>query len=530
MFVGISTIYLKVELSTLNTLIIIFQCVSFVLLFSEYTFRIGLYTLWFIPLFSFIYSWSGIVGSIQGGVASMIVSLIALIFIIRNRTQKLFVVAGLITYLIIAVALNNVFMLTAMTTAGGIFEILKFVLIFLVMTHIGVLLVYITNQIDSQSEKINENNKQLYIQTTKYEQLIKSIKEDYFLFSENTDGKLSYVSPSYFTVLGYDEVKTMDEIISEDEEVLRWIHTRNRLLKGTTDTVTLNFKVKSQKNEKGVSVLKVQQNVRKGINGEILGIDGIAQDITERLTYQTHLVEALAKEKQLNALKTNLISTVSHQFRTPLTVIQSSTELLQLYMRKQEIESPKTQKLTNRVVDTVLYMNEMVDDILFFRSLEENPQLEPQCTEQSFSVFITNLVTKYNPLIKGDKTILLDQIGEEKTFSFDEKIMGHVFGNLLSNAIKYTPPHCASPKIKVEYHTNYLNAFIIDHGIGINKEDITKLFTPFFRGENTKNYKGTGLGLVIAKEYLQSHRGAIRVESVEGEGTTFKIRLPYQRG
>ena len=112
---------------------------------------------------------------------------------------------------------------------------------------------------------------------------------------------------------------------------------------------------------------------------------------------------------------------------------------------------------------------------------------------------------------------------------FDEKIIGHTLTNLITNAFKYSKKSEKNPKITVEENDGSIIFTVQDFGIGIPKEEQDNLFQSFYRASNTAEYQGTGLGLVIAKEFIEMHKGMIALESEVNQGTTFWVSIPIER-
>ncbi len=110
----------------------------------------------------------------------------------------------------------------------------------------------------------------------------------------------------------------------------------------------------------------------------------------------------------------------------------------------------------------------------------------------------------------------------------DPNLFNHILSNLLENAVKYSPGK-EEPELHLIYEDKFLTIKIVDYGIGIPEEDKKRLFETFFRASNVDNIQGTGLGLTIVKQYVESHSGSIDVQSEEGFGTTFSLRFPYHQ-
>ena len=261
--------------------------------------------------------------------------------------------------------------------------------------------------------------------------------------------------------------------------------------------------------------------LRDGQN-QMVGTIGLAVDVTERKQAEEDIRRALAREKDLNELKSRFVSMTSHEFRTPLSTILSSAELLEYYLS----EWPPDKKLEHlhRIQQAVLHMTDMLNGILVLGradagKLESNPRwfdAVPWCRD---------LMEEVRVHARSNQQIRLETSGTPRPLWADEKLLRQALGNLLSNAIKYSPQG-GLIRILIDYAEHQITFAISDQGIGIPAEDRDRLFDVFHRGRNVGNVAGTGLGLAIAKKAVDLHAGHIEVASADGSGTTFTIVLP----
>lgn len=259
--------------------------------------------------------------------------------------------------------------------------------------------------------------------------------------------------------------------------------------------------------------------------GNPLEFVGCWADITSRKQLEQELRVALETEKELNELKSRFISMTSHEFRTPLSTILSSSELLEHYSDKWSQEKQLTH--LRRIQTAAHRMTEMLDDILVSGKAEAG-KLE-------YRPFKFDLVEYCHQLVEEVKLNLRDQhlISFSSEFAsiycyMDDKLLGHILSNILSNAIKYSTPESI---IKFTLLCEHRQAvFVIqDQGIGIPEADIPHLFEYFHRAENVGNILGTGLGLAIVKKCVDIYQGEISVTSKIGIGTKFTIKLPLEK-
>ena len=267
----------------------------------------------------------------------------------------------------------------------------------------------------------------------------------------------------------------------------------------------------------GFPVFNAQNNVVKIIEYAI--------DTTEKREAVDKIKSAFEREKELNELKSNFISSTSHEFRTPLATLFSSVELIQHY-DKTKSDDKKDYHL-GRIKDIVVYMTKMLDNILTINKAEvDKIEFEPEIINiKSFCREILEDI-----IISASDKHLINQVfeGEVESVFVDTNLLRHILTNLLSNSIKYSPEG-GRILFKTEVLENSVRFTVRDEGIGIPKEDVKNLFQYFFRARNSKTISGTGLGLSIVKKSVEVHKGAIELESSESEGTTFVVTLPTNR-
>jgi len=262
-------------------------------------------------------------------------------------------------------------------------------------------------------------------------------------------------------------------------------------------------------------------------NGDILWY-GMLMDITKLKQAEAAVSMALAKEQELNELKSRFVSMTSHEFRTPLTTILSSAQMLKYYRHKLTEEKQLThlnrvQKATNQMID-------MLNDMLVLGKAEAG--------KVEFNSTALDL-----PSLCGELVEELQQgIGKRHHFEFtceyntpktqnsiatclDEKLVRHIIGNLLSNAIKYSPEG-STVRLSLLCSPKEATFTIQDQGIGIPEADQKRLFETFHRAANVGNIEGTGLGLAIVKNSVDAHGGTITLSSEVGVGTRFTVMLP----
>ncbi len=271
----------------------------------------------------------------------------------------------------------------------------------------------------------------------------------------------------------------------------------------------------------GRTVRRFSAQIRGG-NDEYYGRFHIFEDITKVKYSEEIAATALAKEVALNELKSRFISTASHEFRTPLTSILSSAELLEYYGSRWSQEK-KVFHLT-KIQRSVGNLQEMLNDVIFLGRAESN-KTPVDLIERNLHDFCDQLMEEYLLSKQRDYAIEYSYNLKADYFIFDNKLLRQILTNLIGNAIKYT--HTSSPIIvSVDKEESGVQFIVSDKGIGIPEEEQKFIFDPFFRARNSIEFEGTGLGLPIVKRSVDAHGGGITFISKENEGTTFFVLIP----
>jgi len=385
------------------------------------------------------------------------------------------------------------------------------------------------------------NNKKIFIgsitdinDTIKLKNKLKISEQKFRFIAENTsdiimqhlnDGTITYISSNCLKILGYKE----SELLNKDpysfihpDDIERVLIQHNNIIDFKTEIITFRFR----KKEGTYIWLETYSKVIVDSNEKVIGIQTSSRDITERIKDQEEIKQALEKERELNELKTNFVSITSHQFRTPLTVIYSNVELLNHKVSKTNSSLKNDiEVVSNRITTEVERMTELMNNILVFGKYESN-NLKIEIKEITLTNFIERLIETYFNNEKDGRKVSFEKIGLEKKIESDESLLTHILTNLISNAFKYSKD-CPNPIIRITYFENNFKIEIIDFGIGIPIIETKHLFQSFFRGSNTSSIKGSGLGLIIAKQFSELLNGTISISSEENKGTIVTIVFPY---
>ncbi|MBI5671043.1 MAG: PAS domain-containing sensor histidine kinase [Chloroflexi bacterium] len=265
--------------------------------------------------------------------------------------------------------------------------------------------------------------------------------------------------------------------------------------------------------------------VERYADGSPRQILGVARDITrlrravELVPENKKLASALQQERELTRLKNDFMTTVSHELRTPLTVIMSSSEMLDRYF--DQLSPVRRKQCLDLIRAQIQDMRDLLDTMALFTRYQ---QCEPQSVDLQH--LCQNLVEEYlSPSRNHGVRIQLTAEGDLSCLLLDPNLVYHILANLLSNAIKYSLPE---GEVLFLVWRSGADVFfqISDQGIGIPEDDLNHIFDTFYRADNVGTSVGKGLGLKIVRDYVALHGGDVVVESIEGQGSTFTVRLP----
>jgi PAS domain S-box-containing protein len=380
----------------------------------------------------------------------------------------------------------------------------------------------------------------------------------------DTKGVIEYVNPKFTELTQY----TYEDVIGKNPSVLKSDYSTKEEYKILWDTILAgkewngNFLNKKKNGELFWESAKISP--LRNSNGEITHFVAIKEDITNKIKSEKELEEyrmnlekmvetrtkeidwinkeliseiekknqaeillqeSLEKEKELNQLKSRFISTASHEFRTPLTTILSSAELIQRYGKKWEEE--KYQDHLERITHSVEYLTNLMDDVLTISRIESGKIIFTPA-ETNLQELCDKIITDLKLSNQKNHTYIYLYSAKQQIFNLDPKQIQIILQNLLSNASKYSESE-TTIKLTVDTANSDIQIKVSDEGYGISEEELLHIFEPFHRAVNTQNIEGTGLGLSIVKNAVELHRGTISVKSKLGKGTTFLINIPWNK-
>ena len=248
-------------------------------------------------------------------------------------------------------------------------------------------------------------------------------------------------------------------------------------------------------------------------------------NITLEMLVQEDLFQSNLAERQIHRHKSNFVSMVSHDLRTPLSIILSNAEILEMTLvKKQTLEKAEANLPIEKIIKQVDHMKEMISNYLFLHKIE-TVSFEPLYQETDIEECVKEIVNEsYNPWKDGRK-LYVRISGFTVKRKVDKTMLKTVIINLLENAFKYSLLSNVSPILNVKGHKNFWTISVIDFGIGVPPKEIDTIFTVFNRGTNVGNAPGTGVGLMIVKQLVDIRGASIMIRSVLNKYTILYIKI-----
>ncbi|MEM6360267.1 MAG: PAS domain S-box protein [Bacteroidota bacterium] len=356
------------------------------------------------------------------------------------------------------------------------------------------------------------------------------------IFGIDWEGKISEWNRFTSQITGYSKEEVVDTSLVD-----RFIPDSHKelvkaLFKGVLrgqGAVNYELPIITKKNE--IVTILFNGTPRKDYAGKITGMIGVGQDITELIEYRgrlelkveertEELTQALEKQKELVSLKSKFVSMASHEFRTPLTTIQFTSDFIRKFYKTSE--KSRLEEKFDKITRQVKNMTYLLDDVLTIgKSQARAIKLSPNLID--IAKFCNDIFNELEAGSNDSHKILSSVIVESDTLYLDEKLLRNVLVNLLTNAVKFSP-EADKIKVDVTVRLRVLSIIVQDWGNGIDQTAKDKLFEAFHRGSNVGTIEGTGLGLSIVKKAVEILDGRIELESQLNRGTTFKVSIPVK--
>jgi PAS domain S-box-containing protein len=407
-----------------------------------------------------------------------------------------------------------------------------------VKNSLGEIQHYVAQVIDISERKRMEEENRLLIEEknrNKALQLIEA-KNWYRLLADNTidlvclhnlDATFKYVSPSVQTLLGYNPEEMIGKYPEEYVHPDDLIKFKMRIGSIIKDKELFSEQVRLR-NSKGEYIWFETNASLVYENNVPVSFQSSTRDITQRKKAEQIIEDTLLQERQLNELRTNLVSTISHEFRTPMTTIRTSAELITMYLQNcQFSEAPQIEKRVKTITEEIDRIVELMDAVLTIS--------KDDAGKTNFNPIVCNLNEICKEVIESSFNNQKDNRKVEVFFEVmnvaifaDSNLIKYTLFNVLSNAFKYSEG-CGNVKLNLSIVNDSVQIDVIDNGIGIPKEDQSKLYNTFYRASNSNGIQGTGLGLYIIRMFTKKNSGRVYLESELGKGTKVTLRFPLYK-
>jgi len=359
-------------------------------------------------------------------------------------------------------------------------------------------------------QKVEERTYELEIAKNRSETLLASIGDA--VFAIDRESNIIHFNPQAEELSGYKSSEVLGkpyydflQFIKEKDKSENLAFIR-KALKGETAEI-LDKTVIVRKDKRELPVADRAAPI-KDKDGKIIGVIVVFRDATQ--------------EREIERMRTELISLTGHQLKTPLTSIKGFIEML-----KETKLSSEAKEHVAEIERGAKAMSELVGDVLNVSRIEQG-RIEIKLDPTRLEEIIDNLIKDLSPVAKKRKVSIEFKKPSEPLpeVNVDLKYIREAIQNIISNAINYTKDKVV---ISLEKIDNNLRFSCVDNGIGIPRNEQSQIFTKFFRASNTTKTgrEGTGLGLSIAKAIIEQHKGKVWFESEENKGTTFYITLPF---
>ncbi|MDE3236020.1 MAG: PAS domain-containing sensor histidine kinase [Bacteroidota bacterium] len=369
---------------------------------------------------------------------------------------------------------------------------------------------------------VKEKENQLRKSEETYRKVIDGIKQIAFVINDNL--VIKYANPLWEKLVGVSAKesigKGMDDFFSNDvvfafqKDAINVLHDLP-LEKGTLLTII----------DRGGIEHFIQYSASRYYSFEFeeARIIFFLYDVTEQIIAEREMLNIISREKELNDLKSNFVNMASHEMRTPLTVIQSSAEILKKLHKKELMNPENFDTYINKITNEVSKMTNLMDELLLLSKIEKGKiEYNPELID--LPLFVRQLIKENFDPWQDKRSMLLFIKGQQQMVQCDKFMLHHILMNLFNNAFKYSLSQ-RPPVTTIRFRKNGCTLFVQDWGIGIPESSKPKLFNSFNRGDNVANISGSGLGLVIVKYFLEKHNKDLCFRSFENKGTIMAFDL-----
>lgn len=348
---------------------------------------------------------------------------------------------------------------------------------------------------------------------------------DGVMIVDNTE-RVIFVNYRFCAITGYSKSELIGKVAAEILVAKTIKSVMQEKVQARSSGISESYDVEIIRKSGDKGWLRISGSPIYDVKGEVVGSIGLHADITLEKVKERSLNQSLSKEKELNKLKSQFITTASHEFRTPLSIIQSNVELMCMQIAKKMPEEKSNFSVYfDRVKNEIENMSELMDQVLMIDKINSGKiesnrmaiDLVATCKQVALKMKSASEARSLDIHVSGNPIML-------KT---DLQLFEQVILNLTSNAFKFSEN--SNPILHLFFNQKNIGIHIIDDGIGIPEKDQSALFQPFYRASNAVDIPGTGLGLSIVKNIMHNLKGKVEIESKQGLGTKVMLLFPLPK-
>ncbi len=362
-----------------------------------------------------------------------------------------------------------------------------------------------SDELQDKTEKLNDSLKEVEKARDNIDAILKSIVDG--LIVTDLENRIILMNLAAEALLKVNFIKVLnkplDSVIKNKELAEKFKVTVFKAEKG----YQFDFKLLIG-NTKYPRTFNARTSTIKNKNGKTTGIISVFSDVT--------------REREIDRMKTEFLSTTAHELRTPLTTIQGFSEVL---LTRNDLKSEEREKFLNYINKQAVNLGNIISDLLDVSRIESGIGFTLKRKEISINHIISKLTESYQ--IANPKHKFINHLEKTNTSVFaDSEKIEQVMQNLLSNAVHYSPGR-GEIRITSEISDNQYRVMVVDDGLGMTTQQVSQIFEKFYRANSSDTAPpGTGLGMSIVKLIIDAHKGKIRVESEPKKGTRVIFSLP----
>lgn len=351
--------------------------------------------------------------------------------------------------------------------------------------------------------------------TERYTSLTKYAND--IILTINKDGKILEANRKAFEIYGFNHAELIGKNfldLSSNKE-----SDKQKIDEARNNEDGILFETTQRK--KDGSLIPVEISAKSIKQDEDKIIIAIIRDFTERKKLESELIQAKENAEEMNRLKTYFLANISHELRTPMNGILGYAEMLMM-----DLKEPKLREMASMIYKSSRRLHDTLDSLIDLSKLESQVQ-KLELEKLELVTVLEDIKATFEDSAKEKGLTLKSEHKHPKIyFNTDSRIFTKIISNILSNSIKYTSK--GEIKLLSDFREGKIIVQIVDTGIGISQDNLSRIFEPFRQeseGFNRK-YEGTGIGLTLTKKFVELLKGTLEIESQVGKGTTVTIAIP----